>query len=79
MIVFFKDEEALEYFKSSKLQFMGQASVTAATFGAAADPAYNSGVAIFTISKAGLMAEASIAGAKYTFKPAGSAETGEDE
>jgi lipid-binding SYLF domain-containing protein len=70
MIVFFKNAEALEYFKRGRLEFIGQASASAGPYGTAADPAYNSGVAVFTLTKAGLMVEASISGGKFSFKPA---------
>jgi len=70
MIVFFKDAEALDHFKRGKIQFIGQASATAGPWGAAADPAWNGGVAVFTLTKAGLMLEATVSGGKFTFKPA---------
>ena len=69
MVVFFKDKEALDYYKSSKLQFMGQAGFSLATVGASKDPAYNSGVRIYTLTRFGLMGEATISGAKFTYKP----------
>jgi len=67
--VFFKDEEALEDYKSSKLQFTGRAAVTFVTVGAAADPAYNEGVAVFALPKGGLMLDAAVSGSKFSFKP----------
>ena len=69
MIIFFKDREALEYYQQSTLQFMGEASVSFAIYGAAADPAYNSGVKLFTMTRAGVMLDASVSGGKFTFKP----------
>jgi hypothetical protein len=69
MIIFFRDKEALEYYKTGKLQFMGQAGIAAATVGAAGTPAYNSGEAIVTVTRLGLMYEATISGAKFTYKP----------
>jgi lipid-binding SYLF domain-containing protein len=70
MIVFFKDKEALEYFKTGDVQFMGQAGLAFATVGAAGTPAYNDGVAIATVTRLGLMGEFTISGAKFTYKPA---------
>ena len=35
MIIFFRDKEALEYYKSGKVQFLGQAGIDVATVGAA--------------------------------------------
>ena len=69
MIIFFKDKEALEEFKLSRMQFLGQAGASFATFGVSRVPAYNQGVAIFSQTRAGLMLEASASGAKFRFKP----------
>lgn len=68
MIVFFKDQEALEYFKAREIQFTGQAGIDVATWGAAGTPTYNEGVAIITATKLGLMAEFSYGGIKFTYK-----------
>jgi len=69
VIVFFKDKQAFDYYAESKLQFMGQAGVAAGPVGANADPAYNRGVALFTLTKGGLMGEATVAGAHFSYKP----------
>ncbi len=69
MIVFFKDEEAFEYYKRGLWQFVGYSGVSFAKFGASGDPGYNSGVAIFTKSKGGLMLAAAISGARYPYRP----------
>ena len=69
MIIFFKNKEALEYYKTGALQFMGQAGIAAATAGVAGTPAYNQGVAIVTVTRLGLMFEATISGARFTYKP----------
>ena len=74
MILFFKDEEALEYYKRNQIEFMGQAGVAFAHRGANANPGYNQGVAIFTLTRAGLMAEATIAGGWFRYKPLEAAE-----
>lgn len=68
-IIFFKDKVAIEDFKANKVKLGAQASAIAATSGVSADAAYSEGVAVFTLSKTGLMYEASIAGQKFTFKP----------
>ena len=69
MIVFFKDRQALNYFKTGELQFMGQAGLAFATVGVAGTPAYNDGVAIVTMTRLGLMGEFTISGAKFSYKP----------
>jgi lipid-binding SYLF domain-containing protein len=68
MIVFFKDQEALEYFKAREIQFSGQAGIDVATWGAAGTPTYNEGVAIITVTRLGLMGEFSYGGIKFTYK-----------
>ena len=69
MIVFFKDKEALDYFTTGELQFMGEAGLAFATVGVAGTPAYNDGVAVVTLTRLGLMGEFTISGAKFSYKP----------
>jgi len=68
MIVFFKDKDALNKFKSSDVQFMGQAGVALATVGLAGTPTYDEGVAIVTMTRFGLMGEFTYSGAKFSYK-----------
>lgn len=68
-IIFFKNKTALQHLIEGKLKFAAQASAVAATEGAAANADYSNGVAIFTLTKGGLMFEASIGGQKFSFKP----------
>lgn len=65
-LIFFKDKEKYIAFKNGQFAFAGQASAVAVTAGAAANAAYNGGVAVFTLTKAGLMYEASIGGQKFS-------------
>ena len=74
MIVFFKDQAALEGYKKSQLQFLGQAGVDLVTVGLSGTPAYNDGVAIFAITRLGLMAEFSYSGAHFKYTPIKSGE-----
>jgi lipid-binding SYLF domain-containing protein len=69
MVVFFKDEDALNKFKASDAQFMGQAGIALATVGAAGTPTFSDGVAIITMTRFGLMGEFTISGAKFSYKP----------
>lgn len=66
-VIFFETKDALQQFKDSKLEFSAQMSAVAVKAGASANAAYNSGVLVFTQEKAGLMAEASIGGQKFTY------------
>ena len=68
MIVFFKDQAALDEYKKSQMQFLGQAGVDLATVGISGTPAYSDGVAIFAITRLGLMAEFSYSGARFKYK-----------
>jgi lipid-binding SYLF domain-containing protein len=69
MVILFKDEEALEYYKLGKAQFMGQAGLAIANKGIAGTPAFNDGVAIFTVTRMAAMGEFTISGAKMTYRP----------
>jgi lipid-binding SYLF domain-containing protein len=67
-IIFFKNKEALDRLKNGGLKFSGQASAIAAEEGASVDVDYEEGVAVFTLPRAGLMAEASIGGQHFSFE-----------
>jgi len=69
MIIFFKDRDALEEYKHSRVRFLGQTGIDLLTVGVSGTPAYNEGVAIFAMNKLGLMAEFSYSGARFTYKP----------
>lgn len=69
-IIFFRDAETLADFKHGNLEFSPQASASAGKAGGAADAGFNPRVAIFSLTKAGLMFEASAGASKYKFKPA---------
>lgn len=69
MIVFFRDKAALEYYQTSKTQFLGQAGIAVLTAGVAGTPSYDEGVAIVTLTRLGLMAEFTVSGAKFSYVP----------
>lgn len=69
MVVLFKNKDALDAFKLGKAQFMGQAGLAAGTKGIAGTPAFNDGVAIFTVTRLGLMGEFTVSGAKFSYRP----------
>jgi lipid-binding SYLF domain-containing protein len=68
-IIFFKDKAALEDFKKGNYELGAQASAVAVKKGASSNADYSEGVAIFTLTKTGLMAEASVGGQKFSFEP----------
>ncbi len=68
-IIFFRDQAALDRFKRERLEFDAQASAVVADKGAALNADYHGSVAVFTLPKGGLMAEASVGGQQFTFEP----------
>lgn len=68
-LIFFQNKAALDRFKSGNLEFSAQASAVAITLGASATADYENGVAVFTMTKGGLMYEASIGGQSFSFEP----------
>ena len=68
-IILFEDQAAFNRFTAGKVKFSGQASAVALKDGASADIDYQDGVAIFTKTIGGLMAEASVGGQSFKYKP----------
>ncbi len=68
-ILFFKDADTLQAFKAGNLEFRGRAGVAAGPAGQSADPAFNNGVAVFTMTRGGLMLDISVAGTLYRYLP----------
>ncbi|WP_455217827.1 lipid-binding SYLF domain-containing protein, partial [Kaarinaea lacus] len=59
-LIFFSNKAAFDRFKEDRLEFDAQVSAIAITAGAAAKAAYEKGIAVFTMTKGGLMYEASV-------------------
>ena len=68
-IILFEDQAAFDRFTAGKVKFSGQASAVALKDGASADIDYQDGVAIFTKTIGGFMAEASVGGQSFKYKP----------
>ncbi|MHA4842949.1 lipid-binding SYLF domain-containing protein [Flavitalea antarctica] len=68
-VIFFETKEALDRFRQNKFEFSSQISAVALKSGVSANAKYTEGVAVFTEDKGGLMAEVSVGGQKFTFKP----------
>ena len=64
-LIFFEDDAALQNFKRGNYELGAQASAVAISAGASADAQFDSGMAIFTQAKGGLMYEASVGGQKF--------------
>ena len=68
-IIFFEDKKILDAFKQGNWETSAQASAIIVKSGASKDASYDNGVAIFTMPKAGAMAEASVGGQKFKYTP----------
>ena len=68
-IIFFEDKKILDSFKQGNWETSAQASAIIVKAGASKDAIYDNGVAIFTLPKAGAMAEASVGGQKFNYTP----------
>lgn len=68
-LIFFKNKDVMDEFRSGRLALAAQASAVAAASGAAANADYERGVAVFTLAEQGLMYEASIGGQKFSYIP----------
>jgi len=66
-IIYFETAEALASFKKGEWTMAAQVSAVALRSGASADAGYKDGVAVFTLARGGLMAEASVGGQKFTY------------
>jgi lipid-binding SYLF domain-containing protein len=68
-IIFFENKEALDRFKDNKFEFSGQMTAVALKSGVSKNAKYADGVAVFTQDLSGLMAEATVGGQKFSYKP----------
>ena len=68
-IIFFKDKRDTDRFTEGNFELGAQASAVLITQGVSVETAYSNGTAIFTLSKGGLMYEASVGGQKFSFEP----------
>lgn len=68
-IVFFETPETLASFKANTFAFRGNASAFAVRAGGGAQAAYENGVAVFVFNPTGLMAQLSVGGQRFTFRP----------
>jgi lipid-binding SYLF domain-containing protein len=68
-IIYFETAESLASFKKGEWTMAAQVSAVALKSGVSANAKYKEGVAVFTLTKAGAMAEASIGGQKFSYEP----------
>ncbi|WP_340202114.1 lipid-binding SYLF domain-containing protein [Ascidiimonas sp. W6] len=68
-VIFFETEKDLKDFKDGDFEFEAGASAVALKSGVSINAKYKDGVAVFALPKAGLMADASVGGQKFGYKP----------
>ena len=68
-VIFFETKVDLKRFMEGKFEFAAEASAVALKSGLAVNAKYKDGVAVFALPKAGLMADASVGGQKFGYKP----------
>jgi lipid-binding SYLF domain-containing protein len=68
-IIFFETPTDLERFKGESYEFSAETSAVALKSGVAFNAKYKDGVAVFAMPKGGLMADASVGGQRFEFKP----------
>jgi len=68
-VIFFQDKATLDQFARGEWALSAEATAVAAAEGASAHRAYEKGVMVFTVTKGGLMFEASVGGQRFTFTP----------
>jgi lipid-binding SYLF domain-containing protein len=66
-IIFFRQKQDLDRFRSGEFAFSAQATATAVTVGASAKADYKDGMAVFIMADRGLMVDASVGGQKFQF------------
>jgi lipid-binding SYLF domain-containing protein len=69
MIIFFQDKEAMDDYKQGQWQITGQAAIDVVTWSVSGTPAWVEGVAVFAVTRVGLMGEFSYSGARFGYKP----------
>ncbi len=68
-VVFFKDPETFDKFKSGEIEINAQASAVVMQKGMTGNTTYSDGMAVFTVTLKGLMYEATIGGQRLKYEP----------
>ncbi len=68
-IIFFRGRRDLDNFKKGNYELSAQVSAIIVTTGMATNTDYSNGVAVFILPKAGVMAEATVGGQKFSYRP----------
>jgi len=68
-IIFFTGKEDLDRFKKGNYEMNAQVAAIIVSAGTATNIDFSNGVAVFVLPKAGVMAEATVGGQKFSYKP----------
>lgn len=68
-IIFFRDKDDLDIFKTDEYTFSAQVTGVALSAGAAANTDYRAGMAVFITPDTGLMVDVSLGGQKFRYVP----------
>jgi lipid-binding SYLF domain-containing protein len=68
-IIFFEKQQDLDKFKKGNYELNAQVTAIMITTGMATNIDFSNGVAVFVLPKAGVMAEATVGGQKFSYKP----------
>ena len=68
-IIFFKGREELDNFKKGNYELNAQVAAIVVSTGMTTNIDYSNGVAVFVLPKAGVMAEATVGGQKFSYSP----------
>lgn len=68
-VIFFNSEEAFEKLKNNELELTSQVAAVAVEEGKSLNTKFSDGMAVYVMPKAGLMAEVSVGGQKFEFRP----------
>jgi lipid-binding SYLF domain-containing protein len=68
-IIFFQKQHDLDNFKKGNYELNAQVTAIIVTTGMATNTDFSNGVAVFVLPKAGIMAEATVGGQKFSYQP----------
>jgi len=68
-IIFFKNKEYFDNFKNGNFELNAQVAAILVTTGMTTNIDFSNGVAVFVLPKAGVMAEATVGGQKFSYQP----------
>lgn len=68
-VIFFNTEEAFKKLKNNELELTSQIAAVAVEEGKSLNTKFTDGLAVYVLPKAGLMAEVSVGGQKFEYRP----------